>query len=149
MGVRDLAPAAEPLLRGPSVRERVRWSDVDMMGIVFFGNYLRFMQAAESELFRALGFPYGALAELHGVWLARAHVDLDFRTPARLDDEVDCSAHVMRVGGASFDIAFPMTRADDGTRLADGRLVLASVDTVTLKSVRLPAALRTAFGVAS
>jgi len=143
MGIRNLTPAVEPLLRGPSVRERVRWSDVDMMGIVFFGNYLRFMQSAESELFRALGFPYGALAEQHGVWMARAHVDIDFRTPAKLDDEVDCAAHVTRVGGASLEIAFPITR-DDGTRLADGRLVLASVDSATLKSVRLPQALRDA-----
>ncbi len=126
---------------GPAVRERVRWSDLDVMGVVYFGRYLRFMEAAEAEFFRALGFTYDALANEHGVWFARAHLACDYRAPARLDDEVVCRAELTKLGGASLTFAFPVERAD-GTRLVDGTLVLAAVDRTTLRPARIPEPLR-------
>jgi acyl-CoA thioester hydrolase len=133
---------AEPTTRaaGPQVYERVRWSDVDKMGIVYYGRYLRFMEAAEAELFRALGFPYDALSEHLGVWIARVRVEIDFLAPARLDDEIACRAVVRKVGGSSLTLDFPIDRAD-GTRLADGVLVLAALGRDTLRPARLPAPL--------
>lgn len=146
MGVRDLTPDADatPLRVGPEVRERVRWRDVDIMGVVHYGNYLRFMEAAESEFFRALGFPYPVLAEQHGVWIARVHLECDYRAPARLDDEITCRAELRRIGGSSLSFAFPIARAD-GTPLVDGRLVLAALDRTTLRTTRLPKPLVEAF----
>ena len=132
---------------GPAVRERVRWSDLDVMGVVYFGRYLRFMEAAEAEFFRALGFTYDALANEHGVWLARAHLACDYRAPARLDDEVVCRAELTKLGGASLAFAFPIERAD-GTRLVDGTLVLAAVDRTTLRPARIPEPLRARLGAA-
>jgi len=131
---------ADALATGPAVRERVRWSDVDKMGVVYYGRYLRFMEAAEAELFRMLGFPYDTLSEQLGVWIARVRIELDFRAPARLDDEIVCRAIVRKLGGSSFTLAFPIDR-DDGVRLADGVLVLAALDRETLRPARLPAAL--------
>ena len=146
MGVRDLTPDADatPLRVGPEVRERVRWRDVDIMGVVHYGNYLRFMEAAESEFFRALGFPYPVLAEQHGVWIARVHLECDYRAPARLDDEITCRAELRKIGGSSLSFAFPIARAD-GTPLVDGRLVLATLDRTTLRTTRLPKPLVEAF----
>lgn len=135
--------AAPPLFTGPDVRERVRWSDVDVMGIVYYGRYLRFMEAAETELFRAIGFPYDVLADEHGVWIARIHLECDYRAPAKLDDEVVCRAELRKVGGSSMTFTFPIERAD-GTRLVDGTLVLAALDRTTLKATRVPEALRDA-----
>lgn len=126
---------------GPSVRERVRWSDVDKMDIVYYGRYLRFIEAAESEFFRALGFPYGRVSDELGVWIARVKLELTFKAPARLDDEVLCRAELLRIGGSSMTFAFPIDRAD-GTRLADGGLVLATLDRETLRPTRVPAPLR-------
>lgn len=125
------------------MHDRVRWSDVDAMGIVYYGKYLRFMEAAESEFFRAVGFPYGTLADVHGVWIARVHLECDYRAPAKLDDEVRCRAELRAVGGSSLNFAFPIERMD-GTRLVDGALVLAALDRTTLRPTRLPAALRRA-----
>ena len=146
MGVRDLTPDAgtTPLRIGPEVRERVRWRDVDIMGVVHYGNYLRFMEAAESEFFRALGFPYPVLAEQHGVWIARVRLECDYRAPARLDDEITCRAELRKVGGSSLTFAFPVARID-GTRLVDGQLVLAALDRATLRTTRLPKPLVEAF----
>jgi YbgC/YbaW family acyl-CoA thioester hydrolase len=125
---------------GPEVRDRVRWSDVDKMDVVYFGRYLRFMEAAEAELFRSLGFPYDLLSDQLGVWLARVRVEIDFRAPARLDDEIVSRAVVRSVGGSSLTLDFPIERAD-GTRLADGVLVLAALGRETLRPVRIPAPL--------
>lgn len=131
---------AETFARGPTVRERVRWSDVDKMGVVYYGRYLRFMEAAEAELFGMLGFPYDTLSEKLGVWIARVRVEVDFRAPARLDEEIVCRAIVSKLGGSSLTMMFPIDRAD-GVRLADGVLVLAALDRDTLRPARLPAAL--------
>lgn len=134
-------PAGAAVLRvGPTISERVRWSDVDVMGIVQFARYLRFVEAAETEFFRALGFTYAALAEEHGVWLARVHLACDYRTPARLDDEVCCRAELRKIGGSTLTFAFPIDRAD-GARLVDAELILAALERSTLRPTRLPAAL--------
>ena len=137
MGVRNLTSDATSLRAGPLVRERVRWSDVDVMGIVYYGRYLRFMEAAETEFFRAIGFPYDVLADRHGVWIARVRLECDYRAPAKLDDEILCRAELRKLGGSSMTFAFPIDRAD-GTRLVDGTLVLAAVDRTTLRAARLP-----------
>ncbi|MEA2721607.1 MAG: acyl-CoA thioester hydrolase [Candidatus Eremiobacteraeota bacterium] len=148
MGVRDLtAPdgvASAPLRVGPDVRERVRWRDVDIMGVVHYANYLRFMEAAESEFFRAIGFPYDVIANDYGVWIARVRLECDYRAPAKLDDEIVCRAELRKIGGSSMTFAFPVERLD-GTRLVDGTLVLAALDRTTLRATRIPAALRSAF----
>lgn len=131
-----------PIRIGPAIRERVRWSDVDVMAIVYYGRYLRFMEAAETEFFREAGFPYTALAEQHGVWIARVRLECDYRAPAKLDEEITCRAELRKIGGSSMTFAFPIDRLD-GTRLADGVLVLAALDRTTLRATRIPAPLAT------
>lgn len=143
MGVRNLTDtggSAAPVRVGPEVRERVRWRDVDVMGVVHYANYLRFMEAAESEFFRALGFPYDVIADELGVWIARVHLECDYRGPAKLDDELTCRAELRKIGGSSMTFAFPIARAD-GARLVDGTLVLAALDRTTLRATRIPAPL--------
>ena len=143
MGVRDLSV----LRAGPAVRDRVRWSDVDKMDVVYFGRYLRFMEAAEAEFFRAIGFPYDQIAEHFGVWIGRVRLAVDYRAPARLDDEIVCSAQLKKIGGSSMTFAFPIDRAD-GTRLADGELVLAALERRSLRPTRIPEPLANALRAA-
>lgn len=123
-----------------TVRDRVYWSDVDKMDVMYYGKYLRFMERAEAAFFREHGFTYDALAEEHGIWLARVHVALDFRKPARLDDELTCWAELRKVGGASIHFGFPIECR--GARLADATLVLSALDRATMKAVRIPVALK-------
>ena len=49
------------------IEEYVRWSDVDAAGIIFYGSYVRFIELAETELFRAAGLPYGEVFDRYGV----------------------------------------------------------------------------------
>jgi len=126
------------------VRDRVRWSDVDKMNVMLFANYLRFVEIAETEFFRALGYSYDEIAEQLGVWIARIHVEMDFRFPARLDDELTAYAEVRKVGGSSMYFSFPIERASDGKRLCDVQFVLACLDRETLRTARIPEPLASA-----
>jgi acyl-CoA thioester hydrolase len=128
---------------GPDIRERVRWSDVDIMGVVNYRQYLRFMEAAEAEFFRALGYTYEGIASDLGVWFARVQLECAYRAPARMDDEIVCRAELQKIGGSALTFAFPIIRAD-GVRLADGTLVIAALDRTTLRATRIPAPLAAA-----
>lgn len=126
------------------IRDRVWWSDVDKMGVMYFGRYIRFAEMAETELFRSLGFTYDELHARFNIWIARVHIDVDYRYPARLDDEVICRVEVERLAGSSIHFRFPVERAPDGRRLADIGLVVACLDAATLKTTRIPQPLRDA-----
>jgi YbgC/YbaW family acyl-CoA thioester hydrolase len=129
--------AGAPMRIGPEVRDRVRWSDVDKMDVVYYARYLRFMEIAEDEFFRDLGYPHNLVSDTLGVWIARVRLEIDFRAPARLDDEIVCRAELRKVGGSSLRLAFPIDRAD-GVRLAEGVLVLAALDQRTMRATRIP-----------
>ena len=107
------------------------------MGVMYFGAYIRFMEIAEAEFFRDLGFTYDGITHDLGVWMARVHLEVDYRFPARLDDEIVSWAEVKKVGGSSIHFNFPI-EGRDGKRLADTTLVLACLNRETLKSTRVP-----------
>jgi YbgC/YbaW family acyl-CoA thioester hydrolase len=112
------------------------------MGVMYFARYIRFAEMAETEFFRSLGFSYDELHAQFGLWLARVHVEIDFRHPAKLDDELVCDAEVAKVSGSAIHFHFPVERAADARRLADIGLVVACLDAVTLKTTRIPPILR-------
>src|SRR5262245_42950245 len=89
-----------------SIDERVRWSDVDAAGIICYGAYTRFLEIAETELFRAAGYPYGTAFRALDIWLPRVHMSMDFRHPAYLDDLLRVSAWVGRLGRSSVNLEF-------------------------------------------
>ncbi len=124
------------------VRDRVWWSDVDKMGVMYFGRYVRFAEMAETEFFRAVGYSYDDIHTRYAIWLARVRLEIDYRAPAKLDDEVVCRAELVKVGASSLHFRFPVERAIDRARLADIRLVVACLDAETLKTTRTPGALR-------
>ncbi len=125
-----------------SVRDRVWWSDVDRMGVMYFGRYVRFAEMAETEFFRAAGYSYDEIHAQFAIWLARIRLEIDYRSPARLDDVLVCRAELVKIGGSSMHFRFPVERESDGRRLADIGLVVASLDAVTLKTTRTPPVLR-------
>lgn len=67
---------------------RVYYEDTDAGGIVYYANWLRYFERARTDWLRALGFGHRALADEHGVLLVVRDVSIDYRRPARLDDEL-------------------------------------------------------------
>jgi YbgC/YbaW family acyl-CoA thioester hydrolase len=125
------------------IEEYVRWSDVDAAGIVCYGAFVRFVEAAETELFRAAGMPYSEVFDRYECWLPRVHFSGDFRTPAHLDEKLRVAAFVKKMGTTSLTLAIAIDN-QAGARVADFELVLVCTDRKTFAKRALPQELRTA-----
>ena len=124
------------------IEERVRWGDVDAARIIFYGAYIRFFEFAETELFRAVGLPYGVMFDELDVWLPRAHLECDFRRAARLDDLLEVCVYVGRVGTKSLRLDFEVRRVGEDELIAAAHFVLVAVRRDTFDSVPVPEELK-------
>ncbi len=108
---------------------RVYWEDTDAGGVVFYANYLKFMERARTEWLRSLGFQQDALVRDEGILFAVSRVELDFKGPARLDDALRVSARIIRSGKASLTFFQEVRKEDHGnTLLCSGRVKIACLD---------------------
>ena len=133
-----------------SIEERVLWGDVDAARIIFYGSYIRFFEIAETELFRAVGMPYGKVFDELDIWLPRVHLECDFRRVAQLDDLLEVSVFVGNIGKTSLRLDFEVRRkGSDGVvedeLIATAHFVLVSVRRDTLDPIPVPDELRRAF----
>ncbi len=83
---------------------RVYWEDTDAGGIVFYANYLKFMERARTEWLRSLGISQQELKERTGGMFVVTETQLKYLSPARLDDLLLVSAQVIEKGRASLKI---------------------------------------------
>jgi acyl-CoA thioester hydrolase len=120
------------------VRDRVRWSDCDPFGIIYYGAYVRLFQVAEEELFRACGLPFSELRVNRGVWIPRKALQMEFHSPAQLDEAVVVRVWFGRIGTTSITMRFEVFRADDRLHRASGSLTVVSVDKATMVPLPLP-----------
>jgi YbgC/YbaW family acyl-CoA thioester hydrolase len=120
------------------VLDRVRWSDCDPFGIIYYGAYIRLFQVAEEELFRTCGLPYATLREEKGVWIPRKAVQAEFHSPAQIDEEVAVQVHFSRLGNSAITMQFEVYRASDRAHRASGSLTVVSVDKPTMKPRPIP-----------
>jgi acyl-CoA thioester hydrolase len=121
---------------------RVYWEDTDGGGIVYYANYLRFLERARTEWLRSLGHSQQELAQTPGLLFAVAGLSVEYRRPARLDDEliITCEPRSERVTVLRFEQRIyrgsAMGSADHLLVEADVRVVC--VDKRTLRPKRLP-----------
>ena len=91
---------------------RVYWEDTDAGGVVYHARYLAFMERARSEWMRARGWGQELLrARDDLVFVVRA-MQIDFRAPARLDDQLEVSVDLIECRGASFAVSQRVLRGD-------------------------------------
>ena len=133
-----------------SIEERVLWGDVDAARIIFYGSYIRFFEIAETELFRAVGMPYGKVFDELDIWLPRVHLECDFRRVAQLDDLLEVSVYVGSVGKTSLRLNFEVRRKELGGSveadlIATAHFVLVAVRRDSLDPIPVPEELRRAF----
>ena len=132
-----------------TIEERVRWGDVDAAGIIFYGSYIRFFEIAETELFRAVGLPYGVVFDELNIWLPRVHLECDFHRAAQLDDLLEVSVWVGKIGTTSLRLNFEVRRKDRDDKIeerliATAHFVLVSTRRHNLQPVPVPEELRRA-----
>jgi acyl-CoA thioester hydrolase len=128
---------------------RVYWEDTDAGGIVYYGNYLRFLERARTEWLRSLGFSQLKLAEEPGVLFAVVSLNIEYRRPAKLDDELVTTCEPAVEGSASIRFAQRIFRGAEQLKeslLVEASVRVACIDARTLRPKRLPDFLTNAGG---
>lgn len=120
---------------------RVYYEDTDAAGIVYYANYLRYAERARTEMLRTSGFASSRLMAESGVALGVRRCNVDYRRPARLDDELEVETRVVRVDGASLELAQTVSRAGEVLVAMELKLGCMTLDG---KPARLPGGVRQA-----
>ncbi len=118
---------------------RVYYEDTDSGGVVYYANYLKFMERARTEWLRKLGFEQDALIRDEGIIFAVRSVDVEYLRPARFNDELQVSARVLHNGGAS--ISFHQEVRRGAEVLCSGKVKIVSLDAVSFRPRPAPTAL--------
>jgi acyl-CoA thioester hydrolase len=129
-------PAAEPEFH---FQVRVYYEDTDAAGVVYYANYLRFLERARSEWLSTRGFDVAALERGQGIAFAVRRVEIDYLRPARLGDRLDVSFAIAE-GRRSRLVAHQKIRRGDET-LIDARVTVVCLDQASWKPVRIPSEL--------
>lgn len=114
---------------------RVRYADADYQGIVFNGNYLTYFDVAITEYIRHFSMPFAAFVKEYDLDFHVIQAELDFKAPARPDEDIDIYVKGYYNGPKLFwDLA--IFKAD--TFLCSGKLIYVGVDKVTGKIKKIP-----------
>ena len=117
---------------------RVMWSDTDPAGIVWFGVFFRYFEAAEEELFRRLGGDRTALLHTLGVFMPRTSLQSRFRSPARLGEELSIGVGVRSMTDRRIEYAFEITERATERLICDASYRVACVDSKTFAPRAFP-----------
>ncbi len=116
---------------------RVYWEDTDAGGVVYYANYLNFMERARTEWLRALGFEQDLLRDEAGVIFVVRRVAVDYLAPARFNEQIEVGVSLQHLGRASLSVSQILSRGP--TRLVSAQVTLACVDAARFKPARIPA----------
>lgn len=122
---------------------RVYYEDTDAGGVVYYVNYLKFMERARTEWLRALGFAQSQLA-VKGLLFVVHSVEARYLAPARLDDALTVSVEVRQANRASLRLHQQVRRQGDAALLCEGWVTVACVRADSFKPRAIPDALRSA-----
>ena len=127
-------------------RLRVRYAETDSIGVVYYADYLVWMEVGRVELCKALGFNYRDMENHDGVFLAVAESTCRYRSPARFDDEVVVKTWVEEANSRMVTFAYEMRLAEGGRALAAGLTRHIFVDRQMARA-RLPEKYFSLFGI--
>jgi acyl-CoA thioester hydrolase len=125
-----------PLSPRFSVPFRVYWEDTDAGGVVYYANYLKFMERCRTDWLRALGIDQLRLRAERQLQFAVVSMTVDFMRPAILNDEILVTAELERLSGAT--IAFKQTIMRADAQLIDASTRVACLDSGTLRPRPIP-----------
>jgi acyl-CoA thioester hydrolase len=123
---------------------RVYWEDTDAGGVVYYANYLKFLERARTEWLRTCGFSQQALAKDPGIIFPVMNLRIQYKRPARLDDELVVSCEARQRGATAINFA---QRISSGAQtVAEAEVQCVCVDAVSFRPKRLPSFLMNALG---
>lgn len=116
---------------------RVYYEDTDAGGVVFYANYLRFMERARTEWLRHIGFEHKQLIKQRDLVFAVKSVSIDYKKPARLDDLLNVSSSIIKYRGASITFQQQIYNESDEL-LTQAEVKVACLNATTLKASPMP-----------
>ncbi|MBM3338120.1 MAG: tol-pal system-associated acyl-CoA thioesterase, partial [Betaproteobacteria bacterium] len=121
---------------------RVYYEDTDAGGIVFYANYLKFFERARTEWLRAAGVGQQQLSSETRCMFVVKSASIDYHAPARLDDRLEISVRIQKLGRASVLFTQEAWRMNDqdSVRLCTGSIRVGCVDTNSLRPAEIPVA---------
>jgi acyl-CoA thioester hydrolase len=116
---------------------RVYYEDTDAAGVVYYANYLKYLERARTEWLASLGFTLTALERDHNAIFVVHRLDIEYRRPARLDDALEVTLALAAFGHSRLDAVQEVLRGAE--LLIGARVRLACLDPVRWRPVRIPA----------
>lgn len=116
---------------------RVYIEDTDFGGIVYYVNYLKFMERARTEMLRECGSVQSQLAQDQVIFVVH-HAECTYHQPARLDDELIVSSAIEQPGSASVNFNQRIIRRSDNRLMCEGRVRVACLNSGTMRPRRWP-----------
>lgn len=135
-----MKPSLQPELFTYSFPVRVYFENTDAGGVVYHGEYLKFMERARTEWLRHLGYDHQLLAREHKVIFVVSAIAVDFLKPARLDDNLAVSVRLESVARVRCVFLQEVRREDDV--LVKARVTVASLAHDSFKPAEIPAGLK-------
>ena len=129
-----------------SIPVRIYYEDTDVGGVVYYANYLRFIERARTEWLRAAGFELDDIQrDMKAVFVVR-RVEADYHAPALLGNLVTVTAEPTEVGASRLIIRQRVTRGSDGgdELLFSAVVTLAFIASDLSGPIRMPPAMRAA-----
>ncbi len=117
---------------------RVYYEDTDSGGVVYYANYLKFMERARTEWLRSLGFEQDRLVEQEGIIFVVRKAELDYLSPARFNDALEVRVWIAERRRASIVFGQEVINAADGRVLCSGKIKTTCVDTIKFRPHPIP-----------
>jgi acyl-CoA thioester hydrolase len=117
-------------------RWRIYYEDTDSGGVVYYANYLRFLERARTELLRGLGFEQAQLARDAGIAFAVRSLQVEYIKPARLDDLIEVKSAIGELGRAQ--VVFLQRIEREGELLVEATVRVACLDLAKGKATAIP-----------
>jgi acyl-CoA thioester hydrolase len=126
-------------------RLQTYWDDADPAGLVYFANFFRFAEYAETELFRSAGTERMRLYEECSIWMPRVETFAKFRKPIYAEEAVLVRIGTRFIGEKTVRMEFEVLNVADRTQLAEGYITAVCIDRESYKARPLPAVMREVF----
>ena len=123
---------------------RVYYEDTDSGGVVYYANYLKFMERARTEYLRQLGFEQDQLIEKENIIFAVKRVNVNYHLPARFNQLLDVTTTVTEFKKASLLFEQKVIHQEDQRLLCSGTILIASLNAQSFKPCAIPQSIRDA-----
>lgn len=117
---------------------RVYYEDTDSGGVVYYANYLKFIERGRSEFLRDLGLEQDDLVETYNVIFAVRSINADYRLPAKFNDLLSVQTSIEKVGRASLIFSQKITPSEQNKVLFEAQIIVACLHADSFKPCGIP-----------